>query len=110
MTTPTEHDVTVVQDKLAELYATLAPAQREVLDTILAAGMSMVTEDDTSGFVLVNSSFELEQHMQYRMTTLKEEWRQANATGEGDATETRTRRWNFKPLLEWASRAQPRTA
>src|SRR6476620_11004615 len=37
MTTPTEKDVMAVQDKLAELYATLPPAQREVLDTILAA-------------------------------------------------------------------------
>src|SRR5262245_41775990 len=67
MTTPTENDVMAVQDKLAELYATLPPAQQEVLDTILAAGMSLVGDDDTSGFILVNSSFELEQHMQYRM-------------------------------------------
>src|SRR5262245_46267075 len=110
MTTPTEKDVLAVQDKLAELYATLPPAQREVLDTILAAGMSMIDEDDTGGFVMVNSPFELEALMHDRVATLREEWRQATTTGEPAATETRTRRWNFWPLVEWANRAQQRTA
>jgi len=98
----------VVQDRLAELYASLAPAQREVLDTILAAGMSLTTDDDTSGFFMVNSQFELESLMHDRVSTLREEWRQATTSADAEPG-GRKSRWNFRPLVEWANRAQPRT-
>jgi hypothetical protein len=111
MPAPTDRDVMVVQDKLAELYATLTPSQQQVLDTILAAGLSFVDEDDTGGFIMAHTQIELEQHMRDRMATLQEDWRRANySADDGQQGEGRRLRWNLKPLLEWFNRTEPRPA
>ena len=111
MPAPSEKDVLAVQDKLAELYATLSPAQQEVLDTILAAGLSIVDQDDTGGFIMTNSQMELEQVMRDRMAMLQEDWRSANySTGDAEQGEGRRLRWNLKPLVAWFNRAEPRPA
>src|SRR5829696_7861959 len=82
MPAPNDQDVTVVQDRLAQLYATLTPAQQQVLDTIMAAGLSFVDEDDTGGYVMMNTQLEMEQHMRDRMVELQEDWRRANYSAE----------------------------
>ena len=112
MPAPNDQDVMVVQDRLAQLYATLTPAQQQVLDTIMAAGLSFVDEDDTGGYMMVNSQVEMEQYMRDRMSTLQEDWRRANYSAEEPQDgEDRRMRWNLKPLLDWFNRpAQPSPA
>jgi hypothetical protein len=110
MPAPSDRDVMVVQDKLAELYATLSPGQQQVLDTILAAGLSLVDEEDTGGFVMAPSQMEMEQIMRDRMATLQEDWRRANVTTDGAQGEGGALRWNLKPLLDWFNRPAPRPA
>ena len=111
MPAPSEKDVLAVQDKLAELYATLTPAQQEVLDTILAAGLSIVDQDDTGGFIMsTTNEVEMEHYMRSRMSVLQEEWRRANYAEDEEQGEGRRLRWNLKPLVEWFNRAEPRPA
>ncbi len=110
MPAPSEKDVLAVQDKLAELYATLTPAQQEVLDTILAAGLSIVDQDDTGGYMMTGNLVEMEQYMRDRMTTLQEDWRSANYSTDEGQGEGRRLRWNLKPLVAWFNRAEPRPA
>ncbi len=109
MPQPTERDIMVVQERLAELYARLTPAQQEVLDTIMAAGLSFIDEDDTGGFVLTDDPHSLESHMHQRISHLQEEWRRANPPGAA-SDEPEQLRWNLQPLLDWFHRPQPRPA
>lgn len=112
MPQPTERDITVVQDKLAELYASLSPAQQEVLDTLMAAGLSSFdANDDTGGFIMTVSVPEAEAHMRTRMAELQEDWRRANMSADvaGAPKARGEMRWNLKPLIAWWQRstAQP---
>jgi hypothetical protein len=112
MPQPTERDVLIVQEKLAELYATLSPSQQEVLDTLMAAGLSFVEfDDDTGGYLFSGSPVEAEAHVRSRMAELKADWQRVNppADASGDAKERPELRWDLKPLLDWWQRpsAQP---
>lgn len=109
MPQPTERDIMVVQERLAELYASLTPAQQEVLDTIMAAGLSFLDEDDTGGFILTGDLMHMEAHMRSRIAELQESWRSANPPAEQQG-ESRHRRWNLKPIMDWFNRPQPRPA
>jgi len=109
MPQPTERDIMVVQEKLAELYARLTPAQQEVLDTIMAAGLSFIDEDDTGGFSYSSELMSMELHMRERMGHLQEEWRRANPPSEPSEAEHHLR-WNLQPLMDWFHRPQPRPA
>jgi len=111
MPQPTDRDMMVVQDKLAELYATLTPAQRDVLDTIMAAGLSFVEEDDDlSGYQLIGGLAEADAHVRSRMAELKEDWRRANTRFESDSASEESRlQWGLRPLLDWFHRPQRQT-
>src|SRR5438067_1797365 len=113
MATPTEGDIGAVQDTLAELYATLSPAQQDVLDTIIAAGLSLADEEDSGGYVMAPSQLELESYMRDRVASLREDYRRANDSAEeqpGEARGPRGPRWNLRPLLDWVGRPTPRPA
>jgi hypothetical protein len=109
MPQPTERDIMVVQEKLAELYARLTPAQQEVLDTIMAAGLSFIDEDDTGGFSYSTELMAMELHTRERMSHLQDEWRRANPPDDSGEDDHQLR-WNLKPLLDWFNRPQPRPA
>lgn len=109
MPQPTERDLMVVQERLADLYASLTPAQQTVLDTIMAAGLSFFDEDDTAGFILTADPTAMESHMRTRVSELQESWRSANSSTD-QQPEAHHRRWNLKPLIEWFNRPQPRPA
>lgn len=112
MPRPSERDFLVVQERLAELYASLTPAQQEVLDTIMAAGLSFVDDDDLSGYVMSGDTSAMQAHMQYKMDELREEWRRANPPAAASTSDSGTprARWNLKPLMDWFNRSEPRPA
>ncbi len=110
MPRPTERDIMIVQDKLAELYATLSAAQQEVLDTLMAAGLSLIDDDDTGGFLAIAGQAELETLMHDRIAALREDFRRANAGTDEKVSETHHLRWDLTPLLDWFHRPQPRPA
>jgi hypothetical protein len=109
MPQPTERDLMVVQERLADLYASLTPTQQAVLDTIMAAGLSFLDEDDTGGFSFSGDPITMEAHMRSRMAELQEAWRSANTTADQQEG-ARHLRWDLKPLLDWFNRPQPRPA
>jgi hypothetical protein len=109
MPQPTERDIMVVQEQLAELYARLTPAQQEVLDTIMAAGLSFIDEDDTGGFAFSDDLLTREVYMRDRISYLKDEWRRANSRDDSSKDDHQLR-WNLQPLMDWFHRRQPRPA
>lgn len=109
MPQPTDRDLMVVQERLAELYASLTPAQQEVLDTIMAAGLSFFDDDDTGGFLFSGDPAALEAHMHARITELREAWQDSNPSAE-QSTEEHRLRWDLRPLMHWFNRSQPRPA
>lgn len=109
MPTSTERDIMVVQDKLAELYATLSPAQQDVLDMIMAAGLSLV-DDDAGGYVMVAGPAEMETMMRSRIAELQEDFRRTNTGSNDETSGDRTHRWNLRGLFSWLNRPQPRPA
>ncbi|MGH2586320.1 MAG: hypothetical protein ACRDJE_15510 [Dehalococcoidia bacterium] len=109
MPQPTEHDVMVVQEKLADLYASLTPVQQEVLDTIMAAGLSIVDDDDLSGYLLADDPTILQIHARSRIAELREEWNRTNPPPDA-ADDSSRLRWDLSPLLSWFRRQEAEPA
>ncbi len=105
-TTPDASDVHAVEARLSALYAELPPAQQEVLDTVIAAGLAGLSpQDDTAGYVFEHPVV-LEQLARYKIAELHEEARRARLSHEATARSAAPRRgWNLQPVLEWLRRA-----
>ena len=102
---PSENDIQAVEERLATLYAELSPAQQEILETIIAAGLTLTSTDDTAGYSML-SSYEMEHLARSRMAELREDFRRANfQQEETGASDEAGPRWNLGPLLEWFRRA-----
>ncbi len=109
---PVESDVAAVEQRLADLWSDLTPAQQALLDTIITAGMTIVGGGDTAGYMMP-SVMEMQAHIQTRTAEIQEDWRRANttaATSTGAGAKP-SRRWDLRPALDWFRRApapQPR--
>ena len=103
---PSERDVIAVEQRLAALYEELPPAQQAVLDTIIAAGLTVTTAGDTSGYSFGMHPVELEMVARARIEEIREDFQRVNAGRDvpTDAAAPRPR-WNLRPLLEWFRRA-----
>jgi hypothetical protein len=109
MPQPTEHDVLVVQERLADLYASLTPAQQEVLDTLMAAGLSLVDDDDLSGYSLTTDPTILQIHARTRIAEIRDEWNRVNPPADA-ADDSSRLRWDLGPLLNWFRRQEAEPA
>lgn len=108
MTIPSGKDVSVVQERLADLYAELTPAQQSVLDLILAAGISVADiGEDTGGFGMLDSPYTLDSYMRHHVADLHESNREAKQHGLGKASEGGAPRWDLRHLVEWFNRPRP---
>lgn len=103
---PTARDIAAVQEKLADLYASMPPAQQAVLDMIMAAGLSMVMDDDTGGYGMPASWEEVGIVNRQRAAELREAWRSANTSRTGADAAKSELRWDLQPLMDWFSRPQ----
>lgn len=103
---PGEGDVAAVEQRLAELWSDLTPAQQALLDTIITAGMTIVGTGDTAGYMMP-SLLEMQAHVEARRAEIQEDWRRANTTvaaGSAGAAKP-VRRWDLRPVLDWFRRA-----
>lgn len=104
---PSQRDLDAVQEKLAELYATLPPGQQAVLDMILAAGLSMASEDDTAGYSNASITWEeVDVISRRRAIELRETWQRVNRSTTGADRAKRDLRVDLQPLLTWWNRPQ----
>jgi hypothetical protein len=106
--TPSESDVSAVEQRLAALYDELPASQQIVLDAILGAGLAVLStaSDDTSGYIdpaLTNPAM-LEAELRYRIGEIQKAARDIKVNREGGTPAPR-RRWNLRPVLDWFHRA-----
>lgn len=95
---PSDHDVIVVESRLATLYSELSPEQQTLLDTIIATGLTiMVSEGDTRGF-FENPEI-LQSLAHFKVSDLAH-----------DVPGQPQRGWNLTPVLEFFRRLTSRAA
>lgn len=102
--TPTESDVTTVEQRLTALWSDLTPQQQAVLDTIIGASLTIAGSEDASGYTdMLSNPWLAMQMVNARHAELERDFRSANTTA--GSTAPRGRRFDLGPVLDWFRRA-----
>jgi hypothetical protein len=101
-TMPDERDLAALEQRLSALYNELPPGQQELLDTIVAAGLSLLGSDDTAGYVAIPGAPEVRAMHEAKLAELRRDWQQTQAQPADTATPRS--RWRLRPVLDWLRR------
>jgi hypothetical protein len=104
-TTPTESDLAALEGRLTAFYNELPPAQQELLDTIVAAGLSLLAPADTAGYIAIPGGAEVRAMHEAHLSELRASWQQAQVQPDDGAAVQPAARWSLRPLLDWLRRA-----